>query len=177
MKEWSLHLTLSLVCVRWSDLLSASKLDQNSKRSILRKFGLTGDTQYRRIDAASDVLAVEPRLESTIVELRQRWIQELSVLPRRHGIDSSVRLRSSTRVQLAADMIAYVIKGQREGTIELQVPGLRLALPVAAHATLLTLLTRNAVRVGRFPITASPKSKIILASKLVSCGILEIVEP
>lgn len=175
-KAGSLHLTLSVVPNTWRALLSASSLSRSAKQAVRRRIVSSGRTTRDRLGPSAGVVAVEQQLQGTLRSLREKWIQQLSVLPRRHGFGRAAAARSASSVQIAPEMIAQVSEGVRPGFVELQVPGLRWSLPSITEAALHEILEGNIIKVSEFRLELPPASKRDFASKLISQGVLVILD-
>lgn len=182
----SVHVTIGVRCLQWSDLLAemlnlATWHDVELRRALPAGFmddDAAQEAVLRELPRAVRSFAASDQGKAAIGRLRQRLIRRMRPLPDAHltVLDRLDRIDEETWVAKRAGLMCHVVT--TEETVEIEFPGNRMSGPLAIEPALRFIATRSEpFPVSALPGTLSEPSKLVLVKRAIKEGLLTIVEP
>jgi hypothetical protein len=186
--ESSLHVTVAVRPLQWSDLLAEllrlATEQQVDLRRALPMHALDDDTGPEllagelssRLQAFAASVAEREAVEAAVGGLRRRLIRRMRPLAdgQLAALDRLERVGADSLVQKRAGMLCHVARRERD--VEIEFPGNRMSGPLSIEPAL-SFIARSseAFSVADLPGSLSIESKLVLVKRAVREGLLTVV--
>ena len=173
-KDSSLHITLSVECATWRDLIaevlsSDPRFRQSLPRHFTAKSGI-GRSRRRKFASVVSGIATSPQVSSALSRVTGRLLSNLEALPNGGfaGIEDLMSLRANSWVGLA-DGVFGRVEARRDAAV-LHLPGLSLSAGLSMAPTFRYLLKCSTFRPQDLPIDSRPAEKLKFVRELMLAG-------
>ncbi|ADO71930.1 cupin domain-containing protein [Stigmatella aurantiaca] len=173
----SVHLTLGLQAVTWSDLfvaaIAAARRDERFRKGLPPRF-LEGSAMMEQ--TFRELLAELPRhleLGHALTQLAERLVVQKPPPPTEDLLEGAVELKGSTVLTRRPGMVLRVMEGP--GYAGLQYSGGKLMGPAKIGPALRHIAKGSVIPVQSLP-GLSEKEQLVLAGRLVRSGVLAVQE-
>jgi bifunctional lysine-specific demethylase and histidyl-hydroxylase MINA len=173
-KESSLHITLSVECVTWRDLIaevlsSDPRFRESLPRYFTAKYGVRRSERQELASLVSGI-ATSPQVPSALSRVTGRLLSNLEALP--NGgfacIEDSMSLRPNAWVGLA-DGVFGRVEARRDAAV-LHLPGMSLSASPGMAPSFRYLLKCSTFRPQDLPIKSRPAEKLKFIRELMLAG-------